>query len=274
MEEQASPRVVIADDQALVRGGFRLVLDSAGIEVVAEAADGKQAVDAVLTHRPEVVLMDIRMPEMDGLEATRRILEAVPDQSIRIIILTTFDLDQYVYAALSEGASGFLLKDISPEHLVAAVRMVRHADALLAPSITRRLIQRFAPAAQAAGRRPTGALTRDLSVLTPRELEVLAMVGRGLSNAEVAIALTLSEATVKTHVARILMKLGLRNRVQAVVLAYEAGLVRPGGDLGARRRLSVGSVVIVTLPTDKPGRPHLVAGFTSATHAGRIGDPP
>jgi DNA-binding NarL/FixJ family response regulator len=230
MGEEATPRVVIADDQALVRGGFRLVLKSAGIQVVAEAADGRQAVDAVLTHRPDVVLMDIRMPEMDGLEATRHILAAAPDQSIRIIILTTFDLDQYVYAALSEGASGFLLKDISPEYLVAAVRMIRHADALLAPSITRRLIQRFAPSPEPGNRPSTGALARDLSVLTRRELEVLQMVGRGLSNAEISIALTLSEATVKTHVARILIKLDLRNRVQAVVLAYEAGPVTPGGD--------------------------------------------
>jgi DNA-binding NarL/FixJ family response regulator len=229
-EPQVAPRVVIADDQALVRGGFRLVLHSAGIQVVAEAANGKEAVDAVLTHRPDVVLMDIRMPEMDGLEATRRILAAVPGQSVRIIVLTMFDLDQYVYAALSEGASGFLLKDVSPEYLVSAVRLVRHADALLAPSITRRLIQRFAPAHATVSQPSAGTLTRDLSVLTPRELEVLQLVGRGLSNTELAAALTLSEATVKTHVARILIKLDLRNRVQAVVLAYEAGLVKPGGD--------------------------------------------
>ena len=210
------PRVVIADDQTLVRGGFRLILGSAGIPVVAEAADGKQAVAAALSHRPDVVLMDIRMPEMDGLEATRRILAARDD--VRIIILTTFDLDQYVYAALSAGASGFLLKDVSPEHLIAAVRLVRRGDALLAPSITRRLVERFAPRSAAA----------DLSVLTPRELEVLGLVARGLSNAELAAELTLSEATVKTHVARILAKLQLRDRVQAVVLAYETGLVSPG----------------------------------------------
>jgi DNA-binding NarL/FixJ family response regulator len=214
-----APRVVIADDQTLVRGGFRLILGSAGIPVVAEAADGREAVAAALKHRPDVVLMDIRMPEMDGLEATRRILAAQREQAeVRIIILTTFDLDQYVYTALTAGASGFLLKDVSPEHLIAAVRLVRRGDALLAPSITRRLVERFAPRSAAA----------DLSVLTPRELEVLGLIARGLSNAELAAALTLSEATVKTHVARILGKLQLRDRVQAVVLAYETGLVTPG----------------------------------------------
>ncbi len=218
-EASPSPRVVIADDQTLVRGGFRLILNSAGIAVVAEAADGKEAVAATLSHRPDVVLMDIRMPEMDGLEATRRILAARAD--VRIIMLTTFDLDQYVYAALAAGASGFLLKDVSPEHLIAAVRLVRRGDALLAPSITRRLVERFAPRAAAAG-------GGDLSCLTPRELEVLGLVARGMSNAELAAALTLSEATVKTHVARILAKLRLRDRVQAVVLAYETGLVSPG----------------------------------------------
>jgi DNA-binding NarL/FixJ family response regulator len=219
------PRVVIADDQTLVRRGFRLILNSADIQVVAEAANGKEAVAAVRKHRPDVVLMDIRMPEMDGLEATRRILAARPVESgpggdVRIIILTTFDLDQYVYAALAAGASGFLLKDVSPEHLVAAVQLVRTGDALLAPSITRRLVERFAP-------RPASADSpgRDLSALTPRELEVMGLVARGMSNAELAAALTLSEATVKTHVARILTKLGLRDRVQAVVLAYETGLV-------------------------------------------------
>jgi DNA-binding NarL/FixJ family response regulator len=216
------PRVVIADDQTLVRSGFRLILGAAGIPVVAEAADGREAVAAALKHRPDVVLMDIRMPEMDGLEATRRILAASRDRTdMRIIMLTTFDLDQYVYAALSAGASGFLLKDVSPEHLVAAVRLVRCGDALLAPSITRRLVERFAP-------RSAGAGDADLAVLTPRELEVLGLVARGLSNAELAAALTLSEATVKTHVARILAKLQLRDRVQAVVLAYETGLVSAG----------------------------------------------
>ena len=222
-----APRVVIADDQRLVRSGFRLILNSAGIPVVAEAADGKEAIAAVLRHRPDVVLMDIRMPEMDGLEATRRILASRPGEDMRIIILTTFDLDQYVYAALAAGASGFLLKDVSPEHLIAAVQLVRTGDALLAPSITRRLVERFAPRGPVPRE---GVLERDTSTLTPRELEVFGLIARGLSNAELATALTLSEATVKTHVARILAKLQLRDRVQAVVLAYETGLVSPGAD--------------------------------------------
>jgi DNA-binding NarL/FixJ family response regulator len=220
------PRVVIADDQTLVRGGFRLILNSAGIPVVAEASDGREAVAAALKYRPDVMLMDIRMPEMDGLEATRRILASRPGQDMRIIILTTFDLDQYVYAALAAGASGFLLKDVSPEHLIAAVQLVRSGDALLAPSITRRLVERF------AGQQPALASAQtdgDLSALTPRELEVLGLIARGLSNSELASALTVSEATVKTHVARILTKLQLRDRVQGVVLAYETGLVSPGG---------------------------------------------
>ncbi len=221
--DDGAPRVVIADDQTLVRSGFRMILGASGIPVVAEAADGVQAVAAVIKHRPEVVLMDIRMPEMDGLEATRRILAAPAGRDCRIIILTTFDLDQYVYAALSAGASGFLLKDVTPEQLVAAVRMVRSGDALLAPSITRRLVERFAP--RAATRT---AVHADLSELTPRELEVLRLLARGLSNAELAAELTLSEATVKTHVGRILTKLQLRDRVQAVVLAYETGLAGPG----------------------------------------------
>jgi DNA-binding NarL/FixJ family response regulator len=210
-------RVVIADDQALVRSGFRLILESAGLDVAGEAADGKAAVTAVLEQRPDVVLMDIRMPVMDGLEATRRIVGAGSD--VRVLMLTTFDLDQYVYGALEAGASGFLLKDVSPEQLVAAVQLVRSGDALLAPSITRRLVERFAPKVSGDA---------DLSALTPREREVLGLIARGLSNAELAATLTLSEATVKTHVARILTKLNLRDRVQAVVLAYETGLVRPG----------------------------------------------
>jgi DNA-binding NarL/FixJ family response regulator len=250
--------VVIADDQALVRGGFRLILKAAGIEVVAEAADGAQAVAAARAHRPDVVLMDIRMPLMDGIEATRQILADAPASAghagvqrasvqqdsgppTRIIILTTFDLDAYVYAALAAGASGFLLKDVTPEHLVAAVQLVRTGDALLAPSITRRLVERFAGTAAApattpldgtppagAGRRP-GVPGCDTSALTPREFEVLGLVARGMSNAEIAASLVLSEATVKTHVARILTKLGLRDRVQAVVLAYETGLISPAG---------------------------------------------
>jgi DNA-binding NarL/FixJ family response regulator len=223
----AEPSVVIADDQNLVRSGFRMILNAAGITVAAEAADGGEAVAAALRHRPDVILMDIRMPGMDGLEATRRILAAQPCSGCAIIILTTFDLDQYVYAALTAGASGFLLKDISPEHLVAAVRLVRSGDALLAPSITRRLVERFASrdARSVPGR---SLVHSDLSDLTPREVEVLRLLARGLSNAELAAQLTLSEATVKTHVTRILAKLQLRNRVQAVVLAYETGLAGPG----------------------------------------------
>jgi DNA-binding NarL/FixJ family response regulator len=219
-DQATPPRVVIADDQALVRGGFRMILGAAGIPVVGEAADGRQALAAVLEHRPDVALMDIRMPGMDGLEATRRIVAGPAGASCRIIILTTFDLDQYVYDALTTGASGFLLKDVSPEQLVDAVRIVRSGDALLAPSITRRLVERFASAATAPA-----AVHRDLSELTPRELEVLQLLARGLSNAELAAQLVLSEATIKTHVARILRKLGLRDRVQAVVLAYQTGLV-------------------------------------------------
>ena len=215
-------RVVVADDQALVRTGFRMILTADGIDVVAEATTGTEAVDAVRRTCPDVVLMDIRMPEMDGLEATRRIL-AADRPGPRVLMLTTFDLDQYVYAALSAGASGFLLKDVTPEQLTAAVRLVRSGDALLAPSITRRLVERFARRDEDAA-----AVHRDLAALTPREREVLRLLARGLSNAELAGQLHLSEATVKTHVARILGKLNLRSRVQAVVVAYETGLVTPG----------------------------------------------
>ncbi|MFG1818526.1 response regulator [Kribbella sp. NPDC049174] len=219
----SEPRVVIVDDQALVRIGFRMILTARGIEVVGEAGDGGEAIEAVRRLRPDVVLMDIRMPTMDGLEATRRILAESPD--CRVVMLTTFDLDRYVYAALAAGASGFLLKDVTPEHLAAAVRLVNTGDALLAPSITRRLVERFA----VGDHGPTQpAVHRDLAVLTPRELEVLTLMGHGLSNAELATELTLSEATVKTHVARIFAKLSLRDRAQAVVLAYETGLVSPG----------------------------------------------
>ncbi len=216
-------RVVIGDDQALVRTGFRMILTADGIDVVAEAATGADAVDAVRRTRPDVVLMDIRMPEMDGLEATRRILATEADPLPRVIILTTFDLDRYVYAALSAGASGFLLKDVTPEHLVAGVRLVRSGDALLAPAITRRLIERYAIRDQ-----HTATLHRDVSTLTPRELEVMRLLARGLSNAELATRLQVSDATVKTHVARILSKLNLRDRAQAIVVAYETGLVTPG----------------------------------------------
>jgi len=215
-------RVVVADDQALVRTGFRMILTAGGVDVTAEASTGTEAIEAVRRTLPDVVLMDVRMPEMDGIEATRRILAGAGNVP-RIIMLTTFDLDEYVYAALAVGASGFLLKDVTPEHLVAAVRLVRAGDALLAPTITRRLVQRFA-------RRDPEAVTlhRDLATLTPRESEVLRLLARGMSNAELAGTLHLSEATVKTHVARILGKLGLRDRAQAVVVAYETGLVSPG----------------------------------------------
>ncbi|MGM1062730.1 response regulator [Saccharothrix sp. Mg75] len=218
----AGPRVVIADDQALVRTGFRMILASGGVDVVGEAADGAEAVELVRALRPDVVLMDVRMPVVDGLEATRRVLGLSP--GCRVLMLTTFDLDRYVYSALAAGASGFLLKDVTPEHLVAAVRLVDTGDALLAPSITRRLVERFASGGAASG----PAVHRDLASLTPREREVLTLLGRGLSNAELASALVLSEATVKTHVARIFAKLALRDRAQAVVLAYETGLVAPG----------------------------------------------
>lgn len=216
-------RVVIADDQALVRTGFKMILTAEGIDVVAEAADGAEAVSAARRTAPDVVLLDIRMPVMDGLEATRRIVDC--ENAPRIIILTTFDLDQYVYAALSAGASGFLLKDVTPEHLVAAVRLVQSGDALLAPTITRRLVERFASRTNSAD-----ALHRELASLTPRELEVLELMARGLSNAELAARFQLSSATVKTHVARILSKLQLRDRAQAVMVAYETGLVTPGGN--------------------------------------------
>ncbi|HEV8403747.1 MAG TPA: response regulator transcription factor [Candidatus Limnocylindrales bacterium] len=223
-------RVLIADDQALVRAGFRMILEAQpDLEVVAEAADGEAAVRLTRRHRPDVVLMDIRMPGLDGLEATRRLLAPIADGASavgpapRIVILTTFDLDEYVYAALQAGAAGFLLKDVSPEHLVGAVRIVAVGDALLAPSITRRLVERYAspPASPAVA---PEALAR----LTARETEVLRLLARGMSNAEIAEHLVVSDATVKTHVAGIMSKLDLRNRAQAVVIAYESGLVRPG----------------------------------------------
>jgi DNA-binding NarL/FixJ family response regulator len=213
-------RVVIADDQALVRAGFRMILTAEGIDVVAEAVNGADAVDAVRRTRPDVVLMDIRMPTMDGIEAARRVL--AEDTPPRVIMLTTFDLDTYVYEALGLGASGFLLKDVTPEYLVAAVHIVRDGDALLAPGITRRLVERFATPEPRES-----PLHRDLASLTPREREVLTLVAHGLSNVEIAGRLFVSEATVKTHVARILAKLGLRDRVQAVVVAYETRLVAP-----------------------------------------------
>ena len=219
----SGPRVLIADDQALVRTGFAMILRAEGIEVVGEVGDGAQAVTTARELRPDIVLMDIRMPVMDGLEATRLILAEADLSGTRIIILTTFDLDQYVYAALTAGASGFLLKDVTPDHLLAAVRLVRQGDALLAPTITRRLVERFTQPAHPARLE----LHRDLATLTPRELEVLTLLGSGLTNAELAERLVLSEATVKTHINHILTKLRLRDRVLAVITAYESGLITP-----------------------------------------------
>jgi DNA-binding NarL/FixJ family response regulator len=220
-------RVLLADDQALVRAGFRMILDAEpDIEVAGEAENGLEAVEAARRLRPDVILMDIRMPELDGLEATRRLAadrngdEAGP----RILMLTTFDLDEYVYEALRAGASGFLLKDTPPEQLVAAIEVVAAGEALLAPSITRRVIAEFV---KGTGPKAQAEFPR-LQDLTAREREVLGLIARGLSNAEIAKTLFVSETTVKTHVARCLMKLGLRDRVQAVVLAYEAGVVTPG----------------------------------------------
>jgi DNA-binding NarL/FixJ family response regulator len=221
-----SVRVLIADDQALVRAGFRMILDAEDdLEVVGEASDGLQAVEETRRLRPDVVLMDIRMPELDGIEATRRVLasDGGGGNAIRVLMLTTFDLNEYVYDALRAGASGFLLKDVPPEQLADGIRVVAGGDALLAPSITRRLIQEFAQAGPPSGPPPKG-----LDELTARELEVFKLVARGLSNAEIAGELIVSETTVKTHVARVLMKLGLRDRVQAVVLAYESGIAVPG----------------------------------------------
>ena len=212
-------RVLVVDDQQLVRTGFRMILDAEpDIEVVGEAGHGEEAVAAVRTSAPDVVLMDIRMPVMDGVEATRRLAGTT-----KVLILTTFDLDEYVYDALRAGASGFLLKDTPPEDLADAVRIVARGEALLAPSVTRRLVQEFATRPSPQVRPVEG-----LDLLTEREREVLELVARGLSNAEIAGSLYLGETTVKTHVGRILMKLGLRDRVQAVVLAYESGVVTPG----------------------------------------------
>jgi len=221
-------RVLIVDDQVLVRAGFRMIIEAqADLTVVAEAADGEAALRLTRRYRPDVVLMDIRMPGLDGLEATRQILQSDDRQPTgpmpRVVILTTFDLDEYVYAALQSGASGFLLKDTSPEQLVAAVRTVVVGDALLAPSITRRLVERYARPEP-----PSSITPETLASLTPRETEVLRLVARGMSNAEIAAELVVSEATVKTHVAGLLGKLGLRNRAQAVVFAYESGLIRAG----------------------------------------------
>ncbi|MBX7161322.1 MAG: response regulator transcription factor [Acidimicrobiia bacterium] len=215
-------RVLVADDQSMVCAGFRMLLsDEDGIEVVGEASNGLEAVDAVTRLQPNVVLMDIRMPELDGLEATRRILAA--DAAARILILTTFDLDEYVYDALRSGASGFVLKDDPPEQLIAAIRTVAAGDALLSPAVTKRVIAEFV-------RAPRPSPPRELDDLTEREREVLRHIAGGLSNAEIAGQLYIGETTVKTHVTHILQKLNLRDRVQLVVLAYQSGLVDPAGN--------------------------------------------
>jgi DNA-binding NarL/FixJ family response regulator len=216
-----SARVLIADDQALVRAGFHKLLETAGIDVVGEAADGREAVDMARALRPSIVLMDIRMPRLDGIEATR--LLTADAEGIRVLILTTFGLDDYVYEALRAGASGFMLKDAPPEELLAAIEVVARGDALIAPAVTRSVIEEFvrrspAPSAPAPA----------LDGLTEREREVLELLARGMSNAEIADRLVVSAGTVKTHVAHVLGKLGLRDRVQAVILAYESGLITPG----------------------------------------------
>src|SRR3954466_1326804 len=235
-----SIRVLLVDDQALVRAGFRMILDAEeDIEVVGEAADGEQAVFSASQFNPDVILMDVRMPNMDGIEATRKIVSAETNGAAassdeadpaldrpRVLMLTTFELDEYVYESLRAGASGFLLKDVPADQLVAGIRVVAEGEALLAPSITKRLISDFsaARAAKAMEENPPAGLAE----LTTREMEVFKLIARGMSNSEIARELVVSETTVKTHVARILMKLGLRDRVQAVVLAYESGLVQPG----------------------------------------------
>jgi DNA-binding NarL/FixJ family response regulator len=226
--DPAAPlRVLVADDQELVRAGFRLILEAAGFAVVGEAANGAEAVARAAAEHPDVVLMDIRMPVMDGLEATRQLTapgrEAAGDRGPKVVILTTFDLDDYVYEALRAGASGFLLKDAPRADLIAAVRVTAAGDALLAPSVTRRLIETFAARPAAAAPAPSR-----LASLTPRERDILQLLARGQSNPEIARGLVVSEATVKTHVAHLLAKLGLRDRIQAVILAYETGAVTPG----------------------------------------------
>lgn len=223
-------RVLLVDDQQLVRTGFRMILaDEAEIEVAGEASNGAEAIEAVKRHRPDVVVMDIRMPFMDGVEATRR-LAASGEGSPRILVLTTFDTDEHVVAALRAGASGFLLKDVAPADFVAAIRVVAAGDALIAPTVTRRLLERFASLPDPG----EGAHAEQLRDLTERELEVLQLVAQGLSNREIADNLVLAEPTVKTHVSHLLLKLDLRDRAQLVVLAYEAGVVRPGATRGGR----------------------------------------
>jgi DNA-binding NarL/FixJ family response regulator len=214
-------RVLLVDDQALVRGGFRMIVeDQPDMQVVAEAGDGAHAVQLARRTQPHVVLMDIRMPNMDGIEATRRITGQYP--SPRVVILTTFDLDEYVYDALAAGASGFLLKDLPPAELSTAIRVVSHGDALLAPSVTRRLIERF------ARHKPSADAAQRLQTLSDRELEVLRLVAQGKSNAEIAATIFLGESTIKTHIGHLLAKLELRDRVQLAIYAYESGLTQPG----------------------------------------------
>ncbi len=213
-------RVLVVDDQELVRAGFALILQKAGMEVVGQASDGVEALTMARENLPDVVLMDVRMPRMDGIEATRRLVSSTPE--VRVLALTTFDLDEYIYAAVQAGASGFLLKDVSPEDLVHAVRVVARGDAMLAPSLTRRLLDRFVPTP------PPGSIPASLKSLSERELTVARLVARGLSNADIGAELFLSDATVKTYVSRLLAKLNLRDRVQVTVMAYETGLVKAG----------------------------------------------
>jgi DNA-binding NarL/FixJ family response regulator len=221
----APVRVLLVDDQPLLRTGFRMILESEpDIAVVGEAGDGEKAVAEARVLQPDVVLMDIRMPRMDGVEATRHITGSVRAGSVRVLVLTTFDLDEYVVEALRAGASGFLLKDVPPDDLVDAIRIVARGDAVVAPTVTRRLLDRFATELPPATRETAQELQR----LTDREREVLRLMSRGMSNAEIAAELFVSETTVKTHVGNVLAKLGLRDRVQAVVFAYESGLTRPG----------------------------------------------
>jgi DNA-binding NarL/FixJ family response regulator len=219
-------RVLLVDDQALVRTGFRMIINTEpDLEVVGEAEDGRQAITQTHRLQPDVVLMDIRMPELDGVEATRQLAGPGVPHPTKVIILTTFDLDEYVVEALRAGASGFLLKDASATTLVEAIRVVARGEALLAPTVTRRLLDRFAPRLPAVD----PLVTHNLTTLTERELEILKLIARGLSNQEIATRLFLAETTVKTHVSNLLAKLQLRDRIQAVVLAYDTGIVRPGG---------------------------------------------
>jgi DNA-binding NarL/FixJ family response regulator len=216
--------VLIVDDEELVRAGFRMILEAEpDIEVVGEAADGREAIEEARLRKPQVVVMDVRMPNVDGLEATRKIVEGASARGPRVLMLTTFDLDEYVYEALRAGASGFLLKDTPSDQLAAAIRVVFAGDSLLAPSVTRRMLEQLVRTRRSPAEAPA-----ELEELTPREKEVLKLVARGMSNAEIAETLVIEQTTVKTHVARMLMKLGLRDRVQAVVFAYEWGVVQPG----------------------------------------------